>query len=182
MNLASFTLRALGLLVVVTAVSAQCVKTGFQLEILKGFCNFTSLLDAFTPFFNDPINSGTGCKSTAESELIALLRKTNRTLAERAVLDICKLATSRTVLFEDIPGYGREFIKEFFNGGTKWNEEYATMYPAEKDGSQGNLLMVDTAMVKAFFDGQAGTVKVAWPDYSINFANCRMNSAYCCWT
>jgi hypothetical protein len=177
--------RALILLTAATAVSsASCVKGGFQLDVLEGSCNFTSLLKVFTPFFKDPVNSGPGCTLTAEAELILLLGQTSRGGAEVALHGICKAAFNNQLSepFEDIPGRGIEFIREFFNGGTEWNEQYATMYPAKKDGNESNVLENEAYLVRDYFEGQAASGLLKWPDYiSPNFGNCQMNSAYCCW-
>jgi hypothetical protein len=188
MKLSSNFLWFLGFLTagkIAESAPTPCVQTGFQLEVLNGSCNFTSLLEEFTPFFEDPVNAGPGCTSSAEVELISLLGQSTRGGAETVLAAVCKeaFAKQNSVPFENIPGYGKEFIREFYNGGTKWNEEYATMFPAKEGGLESNLLMDDAPMVYAFFEGRAKTGMVDWPDYiSPNFANCQMNSAYCCWT
>jgi hypothetical protein len=162
------------------------VKGGFQLEVLKGSCNFASLLEVFIPFFEDPVNSGPDCSLTAEAELISLLGQSTRGGAEKALFAVCNNAfvKQNSVPFENIPGYGREFIREFFNGGTTWNEEYSTKFPPTREGFESNKLMDDTPMIDEFFERRAKTSKVLWPDYIPDFSSstCQMNSAYCCWT
>jgi hypothetical protein len=178
--------RASMLVAAGTLVSAQgpCVKSGFSLELIQASCNFSSLLQVFTPFFNDPINSGDSCNRTAESELIALLGQPTRVFAENTLHDVCKAAldSQYSVPLESVPRLGQNFIKQFYNGHTKWNEQYATMYPTEKDGNQTNVLKRQASKVNDFFNGGASKTKVAWPDYTSSFASCKMNSAYCCWT
>ena len=173
------------LLLTIPSVSSQCVQGGFSLDV-EDECNFETLLESFTPFFEDPVNSGgTSCPyDSAEQDLILLLGATTRAEAEDAVHTICVDMFENypmKVPFENIPGYDRDFVGRYYNGGTKWNEQYATKYAGGEDGELTQILRQDAAQVKTFYEsgGQYGMVE--WPDYLPNFEECSMNAAYCCW-
>ena len=73
---------------------------------------------------------------------------------------------------------GYQFDKEFFNGGTVFNEEHATpSYPT--------LHADQTERVKAIERDVLHRRGIAWPDYIYNFdssQSCEAKAAMCCWT
>ena len=166
--------------------ASQCVKHGFVLGGSASECTFAALLQLFTPFFDDPVNRGPSCSSTAEQELIALLGAQNLADADTAIKAICTQgfkSYSSSVPFESIPGQlgSQDFIRKYFNGGTDWNEQRATLFPpGDEPGELSNLVCEDAEVIRDFYENQGSHGMVQWPDYLENF-QCNMNAAYCCW-
>ena len=180
------------LTVMVPLASSQCVQHGFRLEGFTQNCTFESLLEIFTPFFDDPVNQGSSCTHTAQEELMVLLGATNLAQAETALQTVCAAgfdSYNNKVPFESIPGHrgSRDFIRRYFNGGTDWNEQYATLYSgngsaaADDDDGLSYVLQQDANVVERFYKDQARYTMVEWPEYASNFQQCNMNAAYCCW-
>ena len=73
---------------------------------------------------------------------------------------------------------GYQFDKEFFNGGTVFNEEHATPdYPTLHDDQIERIRDIEKDVLH-----RRG---IAWPDYIYNFdssQSCEAKAAMCCWT
>mmetsp|Transcript_6275 Transcript_6275/g.9115 ORF Transcript_6275/g.9115 Transcript_6275/m.9115 type:complete len:371 (+) Transcript_6275:121-1233(+) len=72
---------------------------------------------------------------------------------------------------------GYQFDKEFFNGGTILNEEYATQQESDK-------LEKEVGRLKEIEDNVLNRRGIKWPSYIDNFdtyESCSMNVAMCCW-
>jgi len=74
-------------------------------------CNYNSLIAALTTQL-----SASGCPIMSSSWYLGLPHQSK----SRSISKIC---AQNYVKFEDITGHGKIFDKEFFDGGTYWNEE-----------------------------------------------------------
>ena len=69
-------------------------------------------------------------------------------------------------------GDEQRFLKEFYDGGTRLNEEY-------DDIEEDHNLSSDTQSIEDFYDNQLTTSRVSFPDEIENFDNCDYNSVMC---
>jgi hypothetical protein len=176
------------------SVHSACIDGIFDLE-LKGHCNYTTVLAAFEGVFEDIVNVNSGCPAsrTHTEELHELLGVNSEGSAVNAVKDICRTGwaeyfqSDSKIPLASVPGPrknypdGESFIVSYYNGGTAWNEEVATLYPPEagKEGTQNpesNLLKRDAALVKQFYDGDGSYKRVSFPDHLPNFDTCEIDS------
>jgi len=150
--------------------------SAFHLEF-DGHCDYENLLETFTTFYEDPIESYS-CTESAEEALQILLGNTT-------IQEICRSAYESYdfFAFSDIAKMGGDFEQIYYNGGTDWNEEFETKYPTDADGNPTNHLRKDAARVKQIYDTEAEYGLIEWPDSLTNFnpKQCQYNSAYCCW-
>jgi hypothetical protein len=173
-----------------TASAADCVVGDFTLETQGKCTTYATLLSSFEAFFADKINvAHTGCTNSAGAELLRLLGAASEQAAETLLKASCSAAIQNydSIPFKDIAGYGEEFDDLYFRGFTDWNEEVATLYPADPKGTtqdpESNFLKREAVQVMSFYntDGQYGMVD--WPgnlDY-LDLSQCKMNAVYCCW-
>eukprot|EP00521_Asterionellopsis_glacialis_P007862 CAMPEP_0195287868 /NCGR_PEP_ID=MMETSP0707-20130614/4757_1 /TAXON_ID=33640 /ORGANISM="Asterionellopsis glacialis, Strain CCMP134" /LENGTH=739 /DNA_ID=CAMNT_0040347671 /DNA_START=73 /DNA_END=2289 /DNA_ORIENTATION=- len=172
------TLALAGLLL--PMANAQCIDSSrvFELEEFRGECTYENVLEKFQEFYNDPVEN---CEGNAEDEF-------NNLLGGKTVNEICTeaFASYDFMEFADIAKKGGDFEQLFYNGGTDWNEEYQTNYPAE-DGKptnrlrSGNGQVGDAARVKHVYDGEGQYGMIEHPDYLTNFDQCSTNAIMCCW-
>jgi len=101
----------------------------------------------------------------------------------------------RAFLFELVTGKDVSFNKEFFDGGTYWNEEVEYVPDTgktvserpRKDSGPGpknkpkSVLKNDARRVKSIAKKLAVTQKISFPENIPNFDNCQLRSAMCCW-
>ena len=166
-------------------VASQCITHGFTVKHLDA-CDYETLLRRFEIFFEDPFEKGAGCTNTAEQELFALLGVTDATAAQAAVDAVCAKGYAESTAeypFATIAEYGREFDRMYYQGGTFWNEEYATKYgdpELENDDGLSQVLSEYAAHIKQFYNAQGRYGLVEFPNYK-EFRNCEAQSVYCCW-
>jgi len=99
----------------------------------------------------------------------------------------CTAALDPTIDLSDTIEKGPQFMKNFFDGGTTWNDNY------EKDGSY--VLAEDAAIIKSkynsiarniVFDTPDGGTSVHYPQYFSNFfkgdQECPLGVIECCYT
>jgi hypothetical protein len=99
----------------------------------------------------------------------------------------CALAVEPSLDLSDAIGKGPQFLKNFLDGGTTWNDNY------EADGKY--VLSEDAAVIPLLYDTQAKTTVFSAPDggandkyeqYFSNFYNgdkeCRLGVIECCYT
>jgi len=75
---------------------------------------------------------------------------------------------------EDSDGDEKRFMKEFYDGGTRLNEEY-------DDLNEGHSLASDTQSIKDFYDNELSTSTVSFPEDIENFEECTHNTVMCCY-
>jgi len=99
----------------------------------------------------------------------------------------CSLALQPSLDLSDVIGKGPQFLKNFLDGGTTWNDNY------ESDGNY--VLSEDAAIIPTMYETQAkhtvfsspdGGTKEIYDQYFSNFFNgdkeCRLGVIECCYT
>ena len=179
-------LLSLALLSTLTPLAAsQCITQGFTVKHLDA-CDYETLLREFEIFFEDPFEKGTNCANTAEQELLLLLGATNEEEAQAAVDAVCSTGYASSTAeypFKNIAEYGSDFDKMYYDGGSFWNEEYATKYGdprLENDDGLSQVLREYAEHIKQFYNGPGRYGLVEFPRYP-QFRGCQAQSAYCCW-
>jgi len=165
------------LLSILRTVSATtCVEAPFRLELENG-CSIETFMDAFKSLFEDPLSRKAGCTNTLPQDLAAY------GVTEELVTKFCESATfpDPTTTFSDIVGAAGGdalFTKQYYDGGTNWNEEVETT----EDGDTTNVLKEDAAVVGAYY-GVLKHEALQWPNELSNFdlSTCELNVAMCCW-
>eukprot|EP00592_Proboscia_alata_P029000 CAMPEP_0194442526 /NCGR_PEP_ID=MMETSP0176-20130528/126179_1 /TAXON_ID=216777 /ORGANISM="Proboscia alata, Strain PI-D3" /LENGTH=974 /DNA_ID=CAMNT_0039268633 /DNA_START=53 /DNA_END=2976 /DNA_ORIENTATION=- len=171
--------------------NSECVVGGFDLTF-QGYCNYENILAKFRTFFDNPVNQAAGCTNTAEQELNILLGGSD---IDAAIKSICKESVDNfdSLDFDDIPRAGPDFVREYYNGNTEWNEEHETSFPLDDHDNPTNILRSrqvngrniygDAGNVKNVFDGAAQYGVISWPGHLSNFEldKCTTNAAMCCW-
>lgn len=162
----------------------QCITGGFSV-LINDLCNYPKLLAAFQVFYAQPFNINAGCNLSAEPLLQSLLGVSNAADGAAAVASICQqgFAGFNALPFREIPGpFGSDdFIKQYYNGGTDFNEHVATLFPSLSPGVESMLLSEEASNVAVTFTGEATFGMLKWPDYVPNFQTCSNNAAMCCW-
>jgi hypothetical protein len=181
---------ALATILAASSASAQesCIHGSFELSF-DGECNYENVFATFkAKIFNDDVNVPSGCLNTAEEEFQILLGFPKQPEEiQLAIRTICEGAwnTAPSVEFEKIAqAFDGQFEQNYYNGGTKWNEETETLYE-DPLGERSNVLRRDAANVDLFYDNDAQNARVDWPDNGgilPNFDSCAHNAIFCCWT
>jgi len=120
-----------------------------------------------------------------KEEFNFLVKATDEASAREKAKDICRKAVKNMparLPLENVPGYGLEFIEQYYNGGTYLNEEHETNYPKTGDGKPTNVLKIDFQRAKQVYDTEGRYGIIDWPDELSNFNldSCKMNAAKCC--
>ena len=167
----------------------------------KGDCSFDSLVDRMKVKINN--NEGSSaieqllisndenkhCNNTAKEEILLLLgmNHTQVELAKEKVRAMCLEAVEvfaedpKTSLdFSQIADKGEMFDKNYFDGGTFWNQEYQTNYDLDVPDEPANVLSRDASRVDDIYESSARNAQIKWPKMP-NFENCSMRAAMCCW-
>lgn len=179
-------------------VASPCVTGDFFLTVQNApSCNYTTLLTAFTAFYDDPMNvppDGPCTSVTAEQALWQLLQVSDAASAQKSVNALCAKAYSNydknvVELDQIVKGSGNSqeansnFVKNFYLGRTDWNEQYETLYGSTPTGiNYTNVLMDDGAVIDAEYSAAGRYGKIVFPDKLPEFSKCQANSVYCCWT
>lgn len=152
----------------------------------KGHCNYETLENRM----KIELDKNEECGNSAREEILLLLGITDPTQVNQAkdkVTQICLDAVDKfskdpksSVDFPQIAGKGKIFDKNYYDGGTFWNQEYQTNYDTLIPGEPSNVLSRDADRVDDVYETVARKAQFKWPDMP-NFANCTMNAAMCCW-
>jgi len=116
-----------------------------------------------------------------EAEFFAMLGAEDEAEATATVGQMCEGAdeTSREnfIPWSAVTDRGYQFDKEFFNGGTFFNEDYAT-------ADAPDLLATQTARLKQIESTVLKKRGISWPSNIENFSDdsCDEPVAMCCWT
>jgi len=135
-----------------------------------GICNFENVLKAY-----NSENVGNGKEILAYQ--LGLPGGSNDQL-EAAVNSKCREANdaNQKVEFSSASNRGYQFDKNFFDGGTKWNQEVNI-------GNEGNLA-IDAGRIPLFYENVARRSQVSWPAHITNFddtPSCSLRTVMCCW-
>jgi hypothetical protein len=157
-----------------------CVSGDFSIKV-KGYCNYTAVLNSFREWYEKPGNVDPSCFNLPEDELLELLQTTEYD-ASNAVKELCSAAFENypKVPFERSTDSDMRFVEEFFKGNGDWNEQVASLYPEFSGSVTGNdresmLLSRDAKQVSRFYDGDGRHDLVDFPDLP-NFERCEMNT------
>jgi hypothetical protein len=125
--------------------------------------------------------------SVLGSATVSSYLKTNNNSADigMAIYTKCEAALTSTADLVDTVGKGPQFLKNFLDGGTTWNDNYEDAY--------GNYaLATDTAFIDAIYDKKAKSTVFSSPDggtsprYFSNFymgeLECPLGVIQCCYT
>jgi len=133
----------------------------------EGDCNYSQMRKA--------------ASTCTDIEFFSLLGVDDETEATSKVNDICleaeRASTEGFFPWSSVTKRGYQFDKEFFNGGTIFNEEYATV-------DSPNKLQRDTARLKLVEDHVLSKRGISWPENISNFStesSCDSRAAMCCW-
>jgi len=110
------------------------------------------------------------CNNSAEGEL--KLWGINRQLVDQ----VCQKGLASCILpFDQITDEGPVFDKEYFDGGTYYNEA------RENDLTNEDKLEVDPGtVIENIYNNDAQNRLITWPSYIDNFEDCQYNAAMCC--
>lgn len=97
---------------------------------------------------------------------------------EAAIDELCKnhhrsLQDTEAIPFSHVTARGRQFDKNYFDGGTDWNL-----------GQEGISKIVNAGRIPAAA-GAISSQQLAWPSYIVNFDDfdsCQLRTAMCCFT
>merc|ERR1719188_1770995 len=172
----------------------KCIKQS-PLELGTSACNYGSLVASVKQRLDNPdimSYDAIQCPHSASEEL-ALHLGTNLTESEmeEIVSNACEQANVKnpigTLAWSEVTGKGDKFDKEYYDGNGKWNEEHQTNHPHPPyyEGQPSNVLKRDAQHIDDLYEGVAQSVPIQWPGDSptsmSNFANCKLQSAMCCW-
>ena len=136
---------------------------------ISGECNYST------------VKAGILASSCTEAEFFAMLDVNTEADATAAVAQLCEGADDTSkgnfVPWSKVTDQGYQFDKEFFNGGTILNEDYAT-------ADSPDLLATQTARMKQIESAVLRKKGISWPSYIENFSDdsCDEPVAMCCWT
>jgi len=177
MKFLSFSLLCLAVLTESNVVSEEVVRELQECTVdteISGVCSYDAVAKAV---------NATGC---TETELFSMLGTANEAEARTIVSDMCEKADKDSkenfVDWHTVTDRGYQFDKEFFHGGTIFNEEYAT---ADKP----DLLATQTARLKQIETNIVKKRGISWPNTAfmksfgvVHGGNCNEPVIMCCWT
>jgi len=125
--------------------------------------------------------------SNGESELASLLGTTVADL-DGTMASKCAEALDPSIDLSVAMGKGPQYLKNFLDGGTTWNNNYETASGAYS--LTGDKAIIDAVRasdgMNAVFSAPDGGADAAYPGYFSNFLNdgqeCRMGAITCCYT
>eukprot|EP00591_Stephanopyxis_turris_P005371 CAMPEP_0195526062 /NCGR_PEP_ID=MMETSP0794_2-20130614/26899_1 /TAXON_ID=515487 /ORGANISM="Stephanopyxis turris, Strain CCMP 815" /LENGTH=711 /DNA_ID=CAMNT_0040656673 /DNA_START=200 /DNA_END=2335 /DNA_ORIENTATION=+ len=124
---------------------------------------------------------------SAEDDFWLQIDANNRTTAKSIIHGVCGDAFERAteIAYTDIAREGTdyEFEREYYRGGTYWNDETETNYHKNVEGGAKNVLKLGARNVRYFYNTFAQRSHVEWPDQLSNFdsGTCTTSAAMCCW-
>jgi len=145
---------------------AQCL-TSYSINGNK--CSYDSLVTSLQTEL-----SANNCGHDAPTELELTLGQT-----KEEVLSVIADACAESYLdFGKITGQGTIFDKEYYDGGTYYNEQRESI---DADGITTNVLENEPGhRIESIYEGIAQERGITFPDHLINFEKCELNAAMCC--
>lgn len=145
----------------------------------EGTCNTANLLAAL----QDKIDtSSPPCPNSAEDELVALLNAVDIADVDELIKHACQMwfdhESNEEYLKYDAKTYA--FLKEYFDGGTYWNEDRETLLESG-DGTATKVLKDDVSGIKGIYEDVAQTGGIEFPYKMENYQDCTVGAAMCCW-
>jgi hypothetical protein len=115
------------------------------------------------------------CAADADpwEELLSLFGARSDAEVRRKINEICASAhVSQSVPYSQLMALEKEFLDEFWEGGTTWNYEI--------DAQNGPSLIDDAARINVVGDKYDGKIGISFPE-SHNFEGCKLRAAMCCY-
>ena len=134
-------------------------------------CTYDALLDGV----QEKLNEAGRCGHDALSELKISLEVSSDVEVKEAIASICAEAY---LPFSAVTNQGPIFDKEYFDGGTYYNEE--RQYQNKYDITEDELENDPGSRIEDIYDNTSQSNGITWPDNLINFENCELRSAMCC--
>lgn len=129
--------------------------------------------DAFVSSLQAELTS-VGCAHGAAIEMQLTLGQTQDE-AQSAIAEAC---SESHLPFGEITGQGHIFDKEYYDGGTYYNEERQSF---DKNGITIHKLETDPGdRIEQIYDVIAQSRGITFPENLINFDSCELNAAMCC--
>jgi len=105
---------------------------------------------------------------------------------EIALEDSCASAREGTLDLSDAVGKGPQFLKNFLDGGTFWNEYTDTTGVYSLEDSASQVQQVSSVITETVLSAPDGGANAKYPNYFSNFYNdgekCRLWAITCCYT
>jgi len=151
---------------VLASIDAQCLPNW---DVSIDNCSYSGLVAQVQSLL--PAN----CLHGGAHELQLALGATTEDKAKEEIARICKASY---LPFAAITGEGNVFDKEYFDGGTFYNEgrEHKNEYGITKDKLEDN----PGARIKDIYNTIAQSKGISWPSAVSNFEGCELRAAMCC--
>ena len=149
------------------SASTTCLST---YTISANSCTYEDLLDGVQEKLED-----VQCDHDALSELEISLGVSSEIEVKEAIASLCAEAY---LPFSAITNQGPIFDKEYFDGGTYYNEE--RQHQNKYDITEDELKNDPGSRIEDIYDNISQSNGITWPDDLINFENCDLRSVMCC--
>jgi len=162
-------LTVVSLLTKYNGVKAEdpCLQT---FNVSSDSCSYEGLIASLQSALTDA-----SCTHDASTELALLFGTTDESEIKGVIARSC---AAGYVPFSEVTNEGGVFDKEYFDGGTYYNEQRESINPY---GITSNELDADPgSRIKNIFRNVAQTNGLTFPEYITNFENCEYNTAMCC--
>jgi len=166
------TLAAALLIASPSQVSAACLES---FDISTDSCTYDALSSKVADLLDD-LPAGT-CSNDAESELEDIVGVTTPEEVQEYIASICNDAVG-VLPFQDLSNEGEIFDKEYYDGGTYWNEERE--YLLDSGVVEDRLKYDPGARINNIKRNLAEKDHITWPDYIDNFDDCDLRAVQCC--
>lgn len=121
-----------------------------------------------------------GCDADSLPSELAALLDVDEDRIDAALRAACAGAFDDATLdFRKITRRGDAFDREFFHGGSDWNDQYEL---ATYDGATHHVLKEDASRILFEHDASQGKRPMGFPSHLPSFDNCEMGAAMCCYT
>jgi len=161
----------------VSAQTACFANDNFKINVVDGECSYDDLIEGLEVRIENK-----NCDNDAKEELRLLLGVTTNSEAKTLIGEYCDeqlaLQAEGSKHLTDLVMKPDYFLKEYFRGGTSWNEE---VQYTDENGVDRNVLANDASRVNSAYNGRAQKGMIAMPEYD-GLDNCNNNAIYCCWS
>jgi len=150
----------------------------FAITVEDGLCDYQDLIEGLQV----KIDNKASCQHSALQELKYLMGVTTKSAVKNRIAVLCEEAfaiqAENAISLTNGLNQKSYFMEEYFDGGTKWNDERETI--DEDTGVTVNVLKEDAAKVDALYENRAQSKMLEMPEYK-NFDDCGLDAVYCCW-
>lgn len=166
---------------IVQTVSAQtsCFQdSNLIITVEDGECSYDDLIEGLEIKIENK-----NCANSARDELRLLLNVQSNNAAKSLIQEYCDeqfTEQAEEAATKPLTSHLKKddrFLKEYFNGGTQWNEE---IQYTDDSGIEKDVLANDAGRVDSLYNGRAQKNVLAMPEYD-NLDNCSNRAVNCCW-